>query len=200
MNIRIIREEDEYLLLQSDWEQLHSESKARELCNSWVWLYCWWKIFKQSEWELQICCLYDNDRLLAIAPYYIDRRVSGGCLRLMGKGEPEKQEVCSEFVDILVKPSDEMQAMEVLANHHRLHFKNIARIELLQIVEDSVVGGVWEKTGFFLRQKKRGVRYQVPLQNELRATLKSLPSANLSKKAVRLLNQLRNGRYGVESG
>lgn len=198
MDVRVLHATEELRELQSAWNELHAISPKQEICNSWAWLYGWWTVYGQRDWKLEVCCLYEDAKLVAIAPYYIDRSVAGNCLRLMGKGEPEEQEICSEFVDILIDPSCQQKAIELLASHHRSYFCNVTRIELLQVLEHSSASEIWKTAGFNLRHIKRGIRYELALEKDLRSTLKRLPSTNLRKKATRLLNQLQNERFTVE--
>lgn len=69
MKIRIIKEENDFLSLKTDWDKL----AANLVCvNSFDWLYAWWKNFKDRN-ELHILVAEDNDKIIGIAPLYIQK-------------------------------------------------------------------------------------------------------------------------------
>ncbi|MEH6625343.1 MAG: GNAT family N-acetyltransferase [Motiliproteus sp.] len=198
MEIRVLSQGEQLEEIESCWRQLHLSAINPELCSSWEWLYSWWLTYQEKDWQLQVICVYAGQRLIAVAPYYYRGERSSRTLCLMGKGEPEEQEVCSEFVDLIVATGFQDEVIQLLAAYQEKEFRFVKKIELKQIEEDSLIAKLWVLSGFRICSKSCGIRYQLPLQSDLRDTLKSLPSNNLKKKTMRLLNHLRSERYNVK--
>src|SRR5687768_3725033 len=74
------------------------------------WLAAWWRHYGEGS-ELAITCVWDDEQLVAIAPFLLERsRTKGRVLRLLGTGE-----VCSDYLGILCRPGREEQIVPVVA-------------------------------------------------------------------------------------
>ncbi|MBA6265143.1 GNAT family N-acetyltransferase [Colwellia sp. Bg11-12] len=76
------------------------------LMNSFVWLNTWYKNYWQDQWQLHCFIIYQNDKLIAIAPFYMQKYTRFPFLKslhLIGQGEPEIKEVASEYLDVNIK-------------------------------------------------------------------------------------------------
>ena len=198
MEIRVVSDDSQFTALEKPWQALHKHCSKPELCNSWEWLYSWWNTFKEESWTLQIYCVYSEQHLVAIVPYYSHREVDSISLCLMGKGEPEEAEICSEFVDIIASPDLQQEAIQRLAEFQNETLHNIKQVKLDQIEVNSLLHQLWSKTKCHIQIRKSGVRYQTPLNSNIQTTLKDLPSTNLSKKTLRLLNKFLNNSHQID--
>ncbi len=197
MKIKVLEREEQLLEVALEWQNLHLRSINPELCNSWEWLSNWWNIFKEKDWALHVICVYNAHQIVAIAPYYMRSQASSNVLCLMGRGEPEEQEVCSEFVDYIVDPKYKRESFSALESYHLRKIDLIDKIELRQVLAQSMVAEILSSIGYKFHYLSSEFRYELSLKSDLRSTLKSIPSKNLSKKTIRFLNQIEAHRYKV---
>lgn len=100
----------------ADWDRLFGGVPFR----SRPWLTTWWRHYGPDgggparAGRLFVLCVFDEtDRLVGLAPWYLDRSVSGGrALRPLGSGE-----VCSDYLSVLCQPGMEHRVGEALADY-----------------------------------------------------------------------------------
>lgn len=75
-NIKLIQTNQELISFEHEWKQLEKDINHQNLTSSFDWLSTWWNIFKDVNnttigynKELIIICLFENDKLTAIAPF-----------------------------------------------------------------------------------------------------------------------------------
>ncbi len=68
MHIEIITDAERFFGLRAQWNALLSTSGVKSLPLTHEWMSTWWKSFGGNR-KLHICCVYEDDRLLAIAPF-----------------------------------------------------------------------------------------------------------------------------------
>ncbi len=89
MNIKTVRSVEEFSALRDPWSSLLSRSNNDSLPLTHEWLFCWWRCFGGDR-QLNIICAYDDERLIAIAPFMLDvekyRGVPCNILTLMANG------------------------------------------------------------------------------------------------------------------
>jgi CelD/BcsL family acetyltransferase involved in cellulose biosynthesis len=73
----------------SQWQRLPQRSPMQ----SPTWLLAWWQAFAGESWQLQIVSVYDDQRLVGLAPWYL----VGKQLRFLGDGT-----VCSDHADLAI--------------------------------------------------------------------------------------------------
>ena len=109
MKVEIIQDRNKFRNMSLEWNSLLEKSNVFSVYLSWEWLYTWWEIFgKTQNWELFIVTVRENGELVGIAPFIkrqikvlgIINRIS---IEFLGTGEDEKDEVCSNYLDIIVK-------------------------------------------------------------------------------------------------
>ena len=95
--------------LRPAWEALLAESAADGPMLSPPWLLAWWRAFgAEGGRRLAVAAFHERDRLVGLAPL-IARTVRHRPgipfrrLELLGTGEPEADEVCSEHLGILAE-------------------------------------------------------------------------------------------------
>ncbi len=105
-------------LISDDWDSLNNAAPHSTIFNSPLWLFTWIEQYWQSEWQLYVIIARNNEKLVALAPFYIQPALHlGGINKLypLGQGEPECSEVFSEYNDILILPEFEDSALAELA-------------------------------------------------------------------------------------
>lgn len=113
-----------------DWDRLSAGVPFR----SWTWLSNWWRCYgPQNETEAQrrqlatLCAFDDQDKLVGIAPWYLERSTrTGRVLRPLGSGD-----ACSEYLSVLCQPAREDAVLEALADY-LLHAANGCGVQGLE--------------------------------------------------------------------
>lgn len=114
--------DSDFLKLRDDWNRLLNQSNNDTIFITWEWLYTWWKTFGQTgSRQLFIIIVREKGELVGIAPF-IKRQIKAfgivnrTRLELLGTGEDEKDEVCSNYMDFIVIPGmEETFAKEVVS-------------------------------------------------------------------------------------
>ena len=98
-----------------DWDRLAGEVPFR----GWRWLSAWWRNYgpddaQRARTQLFVPCLFDDaDRLVGVAPWYLDHHgPQGYTLRMLGSGE-----VCSDYLSVLCQPHMEYAVTQALADY-----------------------------------------------------------------------------------
>lgn len=61
---------------KEQWDELVERSKGPSVFQTFGWLNSWWETFKEPRWELLLIAAINNDRLVGLAPFYLDFTVS----------------------------------------------------------------------------------------------------------------------------
>ncbi|MDH5229677.1 MAG: hypothetical protein OEZ58_20550 [Gammaproteobacteria bacterium] len=71
----------EFSELREQWQDLLNRSDADQLFLSWSWMHSWWNVYGDlANDELLLIGIYDNDRLVCIAPFYSSKKTIKGLL------------------------------------------------------------------------------------------------------------------------
>lgn len=115
----------------------------------WDWASTWWQYYGQhwdSSRELFVLAVFDDfDKLVGLAPWYIERSVAfGRVVRFLGSGE-----VCSDYLDILSQPGLENDVAATLADWLATELADYADLVELTAVDsdDSTVEKLGEYIG-----------------------------------------------------
>ena len=116
MQVEIIREE-KFRDLKTEWNQLLSLSSTDAVYLTWEWLYTWWEIFGDDRRELFIIAVRENRQLTGIAPLVIHNLKDLNLfnfrrIELLGTGEDEKDEVCSNYMDFIIVKGKEKEVLD----------------------------------------------------------------------------------------
>lgn len=97
--------------------------------GSFNWITEWRKTFKLPASSHELYTIYSNNKLVAIAPFYIHHSRNLFQLKILyplGQGEAEKSEIASEYNDIYILPGYEEEVFLLLAE--KLKTLNIDQI------------------------------------------------------------------------
>ncbi|MCD6505945.1 GNAT family N-acetyltransferase [Candidatus Poribacteria bacterium] len=118
MKIRsqIITDRRDLIDLRPRWEKLQNESGSRSISTTWTWMWTWWEVFGE-EGELFVILIYGGDELIGIAPLWRRRIKRFGLIpmlqiRLLATGERESDEICSDYLDFILRRGREEEAIE----------------------------------------------------------------------------------------
>ncbi len=86
------------------WDALAARCGADTLFNTSHWLKPWLTHFWQPDWRLAAQVAWHENQVMAILPVYIQPDKSTAFP--LGQGEPEKMEVATEYLDVLLEPGE----------------------------------------------------------------------------------------------
>ena len=101
--IECIQDTEQFKILKDDWNQLVENSTHPQPFLLWEWIFTWWEVYAKSTYQLMILAVYEDDKLVAIAPFYVDNShiLLKGRLRMLGEGEAFEDEVVSHYPDVI---------------------------------------------------------------------------------------------------
>jgi len=110
-HVERITDEQALARLEPEWNELVGASEASSPFVTFEWLQAWWQHLHASA-ALRVLCVRDADRLIAIAPFAVDRRPPTWLPRLefLGTGEAG-----SDYLDLIVRPGCAADAIDALA-------------------------------------------------------------------------------------
>jgi CelD/BcsL family acetyltransferase involved in cellulose biosynthesis len=106
LRVQIIRDAAGLAALAGPWSDLWRGSPAATVFQSPAWLMAWWDVFAPG--QLATIALWSGDRLVALAPLYLETGSLGLRLLPMGIG-------ISDYTDVLLDPADPEEAARLLA-------------------------------------------------------------------------------------
>lgn len=127
--------------LASVWNSLLRESASDTLFLTHEWLSVWWEVFGGKR-ELYILVVRDGEELIGIAPLLRREVRHYGLLpfqrlEFLASGETEADEVCSEYLDFILRRGREPEALEHIFTHLRANSAAWDELLLTNISADS---------------------------------------------------------------
>lgn len=103
--------------LRQEWSELLARSEGNEPMLSPIWLINWWRVYgPQGGRKLCVLPFYAGDRLVGLAPLCARRVIVAGVavrrIELMGSGEDEADETCSEYIGVIAERGFEQLVAE----------------------------------------------------------------------------------------
>lgn len=171
ISLSVIDSSAAFMPMRDEWNQLLDASPARSICLRWEWLHTWWEIYHDRGVKPCILLLRDGARLVGFAPFYHQIENKTGMpairtLRFLGTGEPEEEEVASEYLDIVALSGYEDRVAKMVWEHLRdqqswdqLVFNDVLENSLILTTFRRILAS--EKIPVNL--EKTGIRYSVEL-------------------------------------
>jgi CelD/BcsL family acetyltransferase involved in cellulose biosynthesis len=128
LTVSCLREDLALQQLESEWNELLSESSSKTIFMTWEWIWTWWRVYGH-EGDLYVITVRDEDsRLLGIAPFKLAKRrlvgiVRTSVLEFIGSGD----DVFPAYLDLIIRKGRE---------------KEIVPAIIERILADAVVKGV----------------------------------------------------------
>jgi CelD/BcsL family acetyltransferase involved in cellulose biosynthesis len=109
LGLQVLSKVSELERLREPWQQLVARSEAPSPMMTPTWQLAWWHTFGRHEQrELRALAMYREGRLVGLAPLL--KRLSWRRpalpfrrLELIGSGEPEQHEICSDYIGIVAE-------------------------------------------------------------------------------------------------
>ncbi|TPM96916.1 GNAT family N-acetyltransferase [Mesorhizobium sp. B2-1-3A] len=102
----IIRDQDSFESIESDWWRLWSQSASATPFQSPAWLLPWWRAFTPG--DLAVIAVWSGNDLIGLAPLYVERDAGGSRLLPVGIS-------LSDYLDILCAPGAETHVGTAIA-------------------------------------------------------------------------------------
>ncbi|MFW9880311.1 MAG: GNAT family N-acetyltransferase [Candidatus Thorarchaeota archaeon] len=95
--------------ISEEWRDLLGKSRSNSIFLTWEWLYTWAEQFIKKGRELFIIAVYHNEKLIGLAPWYINSFRFGpfNLRRIESLGTPE---TASDYLDVIVEKGKEKMA------------------------------------------------------------------------------------------
>jgi len=138
MEIKIIKNEEEFKSLKKDWENLQDRAKDVTYYSTFNFLYEWYiNIAKKGNAKLNIICVYEKNEVIAIAPLMIEKRkflfFKVEALRFIGRADlltilidekAKSQAALKKIFEVIEKESscDKLEFTHIAANTDLAHF------------------------------------------------------------------------------
>jgi CelD/BcsL family acetyltransferase involved in cellulose biosynthesis len=116
--IEVITRWDDLIDHRHAWLDLLARSSANEPMLSPQWLETWWQVFGEGR-NLRTMLVYQDGRLIGMAPLLARRIWHRGViplrrLELLATGEPEADEIYSEYLNLISERGQESRVARVL--------------------------------------------------------------------------------------
>jgi CelD/BcsL family acetyltransferase involved in cellulose biosynthesis len=117
----VVRDPAKLIAEEPVWRELQSRSAMNEPMLSPLWNLAWWRVFGASgARRLRVGLFRDGTRLVGVAPllarpYLYAPGIPFRRLELLASGEPEEDEICSEYLGIVAERGREEAVARTLA-------------------------------------------------------------------------------------
>ena len=147
------------------WEELVKQQPNGTFFLSYDWLNLWWLTFAQSEDILKLILIHDEDKLIAICPFYLKK---GHVLHFIGTGEDEASEVCSEYLDIIIANDYKDALLNTVQSILHEELNQIEQMTFSNVLYNSYIVQLMErsKEHYIVTKEEVGVRYVINLPSD----------------------------------
>lgn len=181
--------------LKSCWRSLLLDQSHLSFFLSWEWMHTWWHHYAAINDKLCIFIFEEGYEIIGIAPLYIQNNKT---IRFIGTGEPESEEVASEYLDIICSIDNTKPIVKLLSSRLNRKLQTVFTLEVNNYIKNSAIDKTLAliKGKFWQHISLSGVRYQAYLANGFENYQRNC-SKSLIKKLTRHKNKFQlhlNGR------
>ena len=184
--VETITDDGSLVAVAAEWDDLFARCPATTPFQSFAWIASWWRTYGRPG-RLRLVLVRHGDRLVAAAPFHLERRGAARVLSPLGGA-------VSDFADVLIDEDEQAEAANVLAGA-LLARRDWDVIDLRETHPGSVAGRD-------LRAAWRGPHWELPASlclelpsSPMEDLVRALPT-HTRKTVRRRLNQL--DKVGVE--
>lgn len=122
LRLQVITDRSAFALLGSRWNAMLMEIPGATPFMTWEWLDTWMEEYCRADQQLLILTAWDGPRLVAGLPLLFSQQGWAGVfkvrqLELVGTGEPEWEEVCGEYNDLIAQAEQMPEAVALFATY-----------------------------------------------------------------------------------
>ena len=194
--VRMVRSEEAWDALRADWDEIYAASLTASTPLAFRWLRHWWTVYGRARRDarLEIITVWRGARLLGVLPLYRRRgRLGVRCLGFLSTGEPEVEETCPDYLDMLCRVGEEAACSA--ACWRAIAALEFDQLELLDMPQGPFVQSSAAPPGH--ERSSRGACLVADLEGGFEAYLKRL-SANSRQNARRLLREGERAGVALE--
>ncbi len=174
LTLRLIDSLEGFQSLQKDWDELYDKCEKSSIFSSWDWAFTWWEVFHdQFVRELFILGLYQNNKLVGIAPFQICKPpspkslVQGKTLQFIGNGESIDDSIISEFQDFIVLPEFELEMIQSVSKYLIKHSNKWSFADFEFLLKNALILQCFHDSSSHAKNVDRykmeyGVRFSIP--------------------------------------
>lgn len=195
LTIQKVRTTEEFFKLREKWNSLLQVSQTNSYFLTWEWLWSWWDSYKEDASQLYILTLFLENKLIGIAPFYVNYNCKIGPLsarRLMFLGTREDA-AQSEYMDIIMNAD---HANEIIAAiMHCLSSEDAFDDILLEKIDES------SPSISLLRKAGTDSGYLYRIQDRLESPLIKLPATYdefIGQVSSRVRHTIRNNNKKIQ--
>lgn len=174
MEIKAFQTESAFEMLRAEWNTLLSQSTHNHLFLTWEWQSTWWKVYQAG--TLWILAIYDEDRLVGIAPWFIEERTGKRIVRTVGCVD------VTDYLGIILHKQCVGDALHLLANYVVENQDGYDAIDLCNIPENSALltdfSTFLKSQGMFVEIEQQEVCPVISLPDSWDAYLEMLDKKN----------------------
>jgi len=193
--------------LKEDWNELYNECPNATIFLSWDWMFTWWEVFNKSiNSRLFILSLYDDNKLIGLAPFHIidsfpKSLIQGKTICFIGSGEENKDKIVSQYADFLMKSENEDKIISAVSKYLYENKNKWDFADFQFLLENSVVSRCFtsKDTKIHTNLSHYGTRFYIRKMQSFDAFIGQMGSRwskMYNKKSRKLLNA---GKMNIQS-
>lgn len=119
-SVRVVERFEDVEPLVGEWEALLEDAECAEPVITPQWFQAWWSVFGDGARELRFVTVRDGTELIALAPFarrtfWYRAGLPFRRLELVPSGEARNEEVCSEYIGMIVKRGQGARVAKAIA-------------------------------------------------------------------------------------
>lgn len=119
--LRLIEDQAGLEAIRDEWTQLLARSEGNEPMLGPIWLINWWRVYGVLDGRrLRALEMRRDGRLVGLAPLCCRRVMTAGVpmqrLELLGSGENEADETCSEYIGVIAERGEEQSVADAFGD------------------------------------------------------------------------------------
>ncbi len=179
--------------LQNEWNELLGRSASNRIFSTWEWQSTWWAAYHPGELWV-ITCRDDSDRLIGIAPWFIDSKdKTERVVRPIGCVE------VTDYLDVIVDKESFQPVYEAFAEFAHKNTQQFDVINLCNLPEQSPTysdfGNILNRHGFTTQLTQQEVCPVIQLPDQWEAYFELLDK----KQRHELRRKLRRAEGATEN-
>ncbi len=187
LKVELVTDDVRLEALEGEWTKLLERSVTDEVTLSPTWLLAWWRVFGPLDGRvLRVAAFFDGPRLVGLAPLLLRRHryrsaIPFRRLELLGSGEPEADEIGSDYLSIVAERGAEQAVAAAFAD--ALAQGTFGAWDELSLdalnghgAFPVLLGQALRAQGWQVRSEVLNASFHVPLPSTWEAYLEALPS------------------------
>ena len=202
LHVEHVDSQEGFKKLKPHWNHLLNSLSDYSPFLTWEWMFNWWHVYHTKDTRLLIIVVKDNDRIVSIMPLYIRSKgiLSPRTIYFLGTGEPEEQEVCSEYLDIISLPAYTEKVSEIIANYLDSRGELWDCINFPRILDSSNILSCFvpglSNRNYAVCKRFAGYRYYIPLPVSWSEYLSSLSGS--ARRSIRSAEKKSHEIYDLK--